>query len=207
MDIEKAIARIFSAIFHPLIMPCLSVLVLLSLNTYIAYALPGQARRLVLLIIFINTALAPMLVILFLKKAGVIQDVTLNERSERAYPMLVSSLFYLFTYYLFRQANLPGLFSFFVIASTLLVLKAFVITFYWKISIHMISMGGFTGFLIIVALVLRHDLDLLIVLTVVVSGLVGSSRIKLNAHTPSQVYAGYLMGVGVMVLLYAFLRY
>jgi hypothetical protein len=206
MKIENRIASLLSALLHPLILPTLGMIILFNLNTYLSYSIPGQAKKFILLIVFINSAIAPVLSILLLKKTGFIKDVMLDERSERMLPLLLSAIYFFITYYLLRKVALPSLLYFYIIGATVLVLLTLIITYRWKISIHMVSMGGFTGFLISIALLLHIDIDWLLILTFLASGLLGSARVNLNAHDLPQVFAGYVMGVGVMLILFLYLR-
>jgi hypothetical protein len=206
MKIENRIASLLSAVLHPLILPTLGMIILFNLNTYLSYSIPGQAKKFILLIVFINSAIAPVLSILLLKKTGFIKDVMLDERSERMLPLLLSAIYFFITYYLLRKVALPSLLYFYIIGATVLVLLTLIITYRWKISIHMVSMGGFTGFLISLALLLHIDIDWLLILTFLASGLLGTARVKLNAHDLPQVFAGYVMGVGVMLILFLYLR-
>ncbi len=206
MKTEAILARFFSVVLHPLIIPTIGIIILFRLNTYISFAVADQAKRFILIMVFINTAVAPALATVLLRRSGVIKNVLLDERGERLFPLLVSALFYILTYYLLKQITLPSLIYYFVIGATLLVLICLIITFRWKISIHMMSMGGMTGFLIATSLLLRTDITVLIMLAILLSGFVGASRIRLNAHTPMQVYAGYALGFVVMLVLYTYLR-
>ena len=206
MKAEVILSRFISVVLHPLIIPTLGIIILFRLNTYISFAVAEQAKRLILIMVFINTALAPALATVLLKRSGVIKNVLLDERDERLFPLLVSALFYILTYYLLKQITLPSLIYYFVLGATLLVLICLIITFRWKISIHMMSMGGMTGFLIAASLLLRTDVIVLIMFTILLSGFVGAARIRLNAHTPKQVYAGFALGLLVMLMLYAYLR-
>lgn len=206
MKVETFLARLFSVVFHPLFVPTLGMMLLFRMDTYIHFAVPGQAKRFIMVIIFINTALAPALAILLLKRTGLIRDLLLDDRSERLFPLLVSSLLFFLTYYLLRQVSLPSLIYYYMMGATLTVITSLLITFRWKISIHMMSMGGYTGFLIATALFLKLDISWLIALLFLVSGVVGASRLRLQAHTPLQVYAGYLCGIAVMLGLFFLLR-
>ncbi|MFO7998134.1 MAG: hypothetical protein R6U86_04050 [Bacteroidales bacterium] len=206
MKAETTLAHFFSVVFHPLVMPSLGILLLFQLDTNISFAVPPQAKRFILLMVFINTALAPALAIVFLKRTGLIGDLLLNERNERLFPLLLSSLLFFLTYYLMRQISLPALIYYYMMGATLMVLLCLVITFLWKISIHMMSLGGFSGFLIATSLFLRIDISWLILLVFLIAGLVGAARIKLDAHRPAQVYAGFLTGMGVMLGLYLLLQ-
>ncbi len=206
MKIELALARFFSVVFHPLFMPSLGLLLLFYLEAYISMSIPLQARRLLLLIVFVNTAIAPALAILLLKKTGLVDNVQLDKRSERMLPLLITALFFFLTFFLLKKVALPSLIYFYVLGATLLVLLCLIVTFRYKISIHSTSLGGFTGFLLTASWFLGVDWSGLIMAAFLLSGIVGASRIRLNAHTPMQVYSGYLMGLGVMLLLFIYLR-
>jgi membrane-associated phospholipid phosphatase len=141
-----------------------------------------------------------------LKRTGLIRDVLLNERSERLFPLLLSSLLFFLTYYLLRQVTLPSLIYYYMMGGTLLVILCLLITFRWKISLHMMGLGGYTGFLIATSMFLKIDISLVIGLSFLVGGLVGAARLRLGSHTPLQIYTGYLAGAGVMLALFLFLR-
>jgi membrane-associated phospholipid phosphatase len=55
-------------------------------------------------------------------------------------------------------------------------------------------MGGIVG--TIIGLILRYQIDAipLVMVLVVLSGTVGYARLALNAHTPLQVYVGFVLG-------------
>lgn len=204
MRIEERIALAFTTLFHPLLIPTLGIFILFQLNTYIAFSIAPEARRFIIAIVFINTAIAPVLSFLIMKKTGYIKDFSLSERSERILPLLVAAALFFITYYMLRQLPLPSLVYFYVISATLLLLLTMMVSFFWKISIHMVALGAFTGFLIITTLLLRTDINWLIILAFMASGLTGSSRLVLKVHTPAQVYAGFLMGISTMMALFVY---
>lgn len=206
MKIETRIASLLSALLHPLIIPTLGIIILFNLDTHLSYSIPSQAKKFIVLIIFINSAIAPLLSILLLKKTGAIKDVLLDNRAERMLPLLLSAVYFFITYYLLRKVALPSIIYFYIIGATILVLLTLIITLRWKISIHMTSIGGLTGFLISLALLLHININWLLILSFLASGLLGTARVKLNAHDLPQVFAGYAMGVGVMLILFLYLR-
>ena len=59
-------------------------------------------------------------------------------------------------------------------------------------------MGGATAFLLILNLRLGADFPSFIIVTLLLSGLVGSARLSLDEHSPSQIYIGYLLGFVTM---------
>jgi membrane-associated phospholipid phosphatase len=62
----------------------------------------------------------------------------------------------------------------------------------------MLGMGGIVG--TIIGLILRYQIDAvpLVISLILISGLVGYSRLRLNAHTPLQVYAGFVLGTMIL---------
>ncbi len=200
------IARVFSTLFHPLLMPTLGIFVLFQLNTYVGLSLTAEARRFIILIMFINTAVIPVVSVLILKRTGYIKDFLLDERGDRILPLLVASVMFFLTYYLLLQISLPSLIYFFIMGSTLLVLLSLMVSFLWKISLHMVAQGGITGSMIVTSLLLHIDISWMIAVIFLISGFTGASRIHLKAHSPAQVYAGYLLGVLVILLLFLYLK-
>jgi hypothetical protein len=203
---QKAGARLLSMILHPMILPSLAVFILFAFPSYISFSTPLQARRIIVALVFVNTCVAPFLLILLMKKLGVVSSIVLDNRIERIYPSLVTLFFYAFTFYLFWQAKLPSLLVYFVAGATAIVLLAFLVNFFWKISFHMMSMGGFTGFIISMSLILQFHIPHLIIAAVIASGLLGTSRIKLEAHDSAQVYTGWITGFLVMMITMLYIR-
>lgn len=200
-----AIARGISALFNPLIIPTLGIFILFQLNTYVSFSVTMEARRFIMVMVFVNTALAPVIAILVLKRLGYIKDLFLYDSRERILPLLFSAIMFFMTYYLLRQLTLPSLIYFYLMGASLLALLTLLISFVWKISIHMVSLGGLTGLLIVTSILLQVDVSRLIIAVFLVSGITAAARIHLRAHVPLQIYAGYLLGLGVMLLLFVYL--
>ena len=81
-----------------------------------------------------------------------------------------------------------------MLATLMAIYVALIITFFWKISMHMIGIGGLAGAMM--ALSFRFGLDLWLLFSVIIlaSGLLGVARLQLKAHSPSQVYVGFVLG-------------
>ncbi len=205
MRVADVWARAVSVVFHPLFIPTLGMFILFRLNSYVAHSLTVEARRFILLLVFVNTAIAPVLAVVLLKRFGHINDWLLQNRAERILPLMISSVMFLLTYYMLFRLPLPSLIYFYVMGGTLLVLMALLVSFFWKISIHTMSMGGLVGFLVVASILLSKDLSLLIVMALLASGLTASARIQLKAHTPAQVYAGFVAGFAGMWVLFLYL--
>ncbi len=206
MRVADGLARVFTTLLHPLLIPTLGLFILFRLNTHISFVLSPEIRRYILLLVFVNTAVIPILAVIILKRAGFIYDYLLRERTERMFPLMVAAVTFFLTYYFMRQLQLPTLIDFYMMGATLLVLVSLVVSFRWKISLHMVSLGGLTGFLIVTELLLQPDIRWLIIAAFLLSGFTAASRLHLRAQQPAQVYTGYLLGTLLMILLYLYLR-
>ena len=93
-----------------------------------------------------------------------------------------------------KQLPIPRMLNVMVLAASSTIFTAYFLSFKYKVSIHMIGIGGLVGVLFGLARVLNADLILLILAAVLISGLLGTARLTLSAHTPGQIYWGFLIG-------------
>ena len=191
-------SKIFSAVFHPVLIPVIGLFLIFNTGGHFSY-LPMEYKRTVYFIIFISTCVLPLSLIPLCLLTGLIKSVHMKERKERLFPILASAAFYSSGYFLLSKIpNVPTFIQSFMLATIVCLCLALGITFFWKISMHMIGIGGLTGAL--PALAFRFGSDIWIVFSAVllIAGLLGASRLYLKAHTPLQVHAGYILGTVVM---------
>ncbi len=197
---EKKFAMALSIIFQPIFVPLYSLFILFNADTYITYAIQPEIRWIMYSITVVNTILFPIGIFYYFLKAGLIETLHMHTAKERSLPFLTTILFHLSTFFLFSQLPITGLFSNLILGAMASVALAFVINLKWKVSIHMLGMGGIVG--TIIGLVLRYQVNAvtLIMGLVIISGLVGYARLRLNAHTPLQVYVGFVLGTAILTL-------
>ena len=199
---ELRIARIISYIFHPLIIPFYTFLILLNTSSYFSIMIPLKGKLLLSGIILLTTILLPLLTSFLLLRMKIIHSFFPEIREERIYLLLNVAIFYYLSYYLLKGTQVSMVFSYFMLGSTFLVICALIITFFHRISLHMIGTGALTGALL--GLSLGHILDVtgFIVLLILLTGLTGSARLKINSQRPSEIYSGFLVGITVMFILF-----
>jgi len=201
---EEKVAKIISILFQPLLIPTYTLLVLFNLNSYIAYMIPGEARQFLIWIVVLSTFVFPLIFILILYKNRLIKSVNMDAKEERILPLIITGIFYFLAYYIVRQTHLDLIFQLLFLGSAILIILSLIISIRWKISMHMIGVGGFVGALIGINQRIHADVTFYVILGVLVCGLVGFARLKLKAHTQSQVYAGLIVGFLGMLLLFFF---
>jgi len=199
---ENKFAKTISILFHPALIPSWFTLIMFSSNTYISLLIPLNLKYVLFTMIFITTALFPLLFVAMMARRKVIGDIYLKKREDRIYPFAITSLFYFLSYYLIRQLPLYDVFSMFLLGSTFIVFFSLLISFFWKISTHLLGIGGLLGGLSGIAIRLNLDFTAMIILGLIVSGLLGFARLKLNAHKPLEVYAGFLLGFFIMLTMF-----
>jgi len=201
---QKIIAKILSVIIHPLLMPALGVFIICNTVTYISI-LPGDIIRSVFLIIFISTFILPVALIPFFIYFRLIRNEQMDERRQRLAPLIITVFLFYLAYYLLARLNIPQIIKVFMLSATITVALTFLVTTFWKISAHMTGVGGISGVLMAIALRNNIDLQNFLIISFLVSGFLAYARLKLNAHSPEQVYAGYGMGfVTMMTVMYIY---
>jgi hypothetical protein len=152
-------------------------------------------------IVLLTTLLFPILIIFILYKRKIISSFFLSVREERIYPILCVAAFYYLTYYLLKGVLISGFFGYYMLGATLLAIFALLISFFHKVSLHMIGIGAFNGLFFGLMLGFGTDFLLLILFGLLLSGLLGFARLRTNAHKPAEIYSGFLLGFTTMTLL------
>jgi hypothetical protein len=164
--------------------------------------LPLQSKMLILGIVSINTLVFPLVFIILLYKTGIISSYNLDKREDRPYPLIASAVLFYITYFLLNKLNIPSVYLLFMLGGALSAVVALIITYYYKISVHMMAIGGLTGALTGISIRLTMDIHWIIVLALVLAGLTGTARLILQAHKPHQVYTGFVAGAAIMLLVF-----
>ena len=165
-----------------------------GLNTYISQTTPFAKQLFIVFWIFVNTALIPLIFTLFLRWRGVVESIQLHSREDRLIPFSFALMFYLTNYWLMQDVALPTLIHSIFLGSSIAVGMALVFTFFTKISIHMIGMGGITASVYGIAQIYHLPLMWMVIAGILASGAVGSARYILKSHNLKQIYLGWMIG-------------
>lgn len=190
----KTAAKIISTIFHPLLIPTIGLFIIFNTNSYVNYAVPKELKQAILLLTGISTFVIPFLISLMFLNKKFIQSLEMETPKERIFPYAFTIVFYIFTLFMLKKSPIPPIIFNFVIGATLSVILAFIINFKWKISAHMIGIGGLIGALIAVTLLLEIYILPYIIIGFIIAGMLGTSRLILKAHSPAQIYVGFVLG-------------
>ena len=193
----RKLSLFFSFLFHPLLIPVAGISILLFTGSWISF-IAFQSKKVILMLFTVGTVLLPLLMIPVFLFRRVITDIYIDERSERLIPYSLTAIFYIFTYIMLRRIPVYHFMYAFMLGCVISVCVLFFLNIRWKISAHMTGLGGLTAFIFITAIHLEVNLLFYLVLSIAASGITASARLSLKAHTPAEVYAGFMLGATIM---------
>ena len=191
------LAKIISILFQPLLMPIYGTIILLNTSSWMAYVVFPALRNALYIVIFCSTFLIPGLTFILLLRKKQINSLEMYTRNERILPYISTLLYYLAGWYLINKLPVPRVFSNIILGATIAIFIAFFINLRWKISIHMIGLGGTVGLLYAFATLFNLPLGIPIISLIIIAGITGTARLILDAHIPSQIYTGFIIGFSV----------
>jgi hypothetical protein len=188
------ISQFISVLFHPMFMPLYATVLLLNSGSYLGDILPSGLKQFLYAIVFVTTWLLPASITWLLWQKGWIDSPEMSDRSERHIPFLLTMICYSGGIYLLLQLPVSRLFALSLTGGALAVLMAFLVNLRWKISIHMIGIGGLMGLFFGYGAWFHLEVMTVLAFMAVAAGLVGTARLIRGAHSAAQVYAGFLSG-------------
>jgi hypothetical protein len=167
--------------------------------------LPNVLKIWFVSIVFLFTIAIPSISMYILFKFKAIESFEMNDRSERTIPLLVSCTSFMALLYVLKETNIPPVFLYLLYSATFSLLVGLLINLVYKISLHTLGWGALAATLISISLRMGFTLLIPIIVSVVISGLVGYARLKQNAHKQSEIYLGYVVGASVIIFIANFI--
>ncbi|MCP2026696.1 membrane-associated HD superfamily phosphohydrolase [Flavobacterium sp. HSC-32F16] len=198
----KKILPLFSYILHPIFISMYATLLYLYCKDDI---FTTQEKYFVLFQILVITIVVPVLFFMLLRSTGHVKSMMLPETSQRLIPLLLQCFLYIL---LVKRSivimRYPELHFFFLGALFTTILALVLSLFKIKASLHMAAISGFSIFAIGLNIHLQLHNPYWGALLILLSGIVASSRLEMNAHTPKELLIGLLIGV-IPQLLFLYL--
>ncbi|WP_299135450.1 hypothetical protein [uncultured Tenacibaculum sp.] len=192
--------KFISTILHPIVMPTIGILLYFIFSPI---NLSSQQQLTILSIVFISTYIVPLLLLVFLKVIGYIKSYQVFSIKERKVPLFFMIALLFFLAELFQKLNIVKDLSYLFYGIVLgLTITYFLFFTRLKSSLHLLSMGGAVGYFLIFQEI--HGINILpiIIIFIILSGLLATSRLYLKAHTPKEVYTGFFLGFTSQFIVY-----
>lgn len=198
------LAKIVSAVFHPVFMPLYGLIIIFSAPT-ILYYIPFGVKKILFTIIILNNVILPLSMLPYFRYRNIISSWSVENRKERIVPLITTSFFYSVTLYIIYRFHIPVFIKAFTISSVFLAIGITLISLKYKISIHSAGAGSLTALVLSLSFEMQTLLLWFLIPVILFSGLVMTARLWLKAHSQDEVYAGFLLGffiTGMFLLLF-----
>lgn len=185
--------KFISYVLHPLLFSFMGSFLYLYLTPK---HIVKEQEYIILFVVFVSTYIIPVLLLALLKKVKLIEDYHLKTINERKFPIL----FFIMLSFLIGRAMIGiGIvdllaFSFFGVAFAL-SFTYLLFNINIKTSLHTLGIGGIIGFVMVMSYEYQLNFNALLAGLFILAGLIGLSRLALNAHRPKEVYIGFILGI------------
>ena len=185
--------KVISYVLHPLLFAFMGSFIYLYLTPK---HVVKEQEYIILFVVFVSTYIIPIILLALLKKVKLIDDYHLRSINERKFPVL----FFIMLSFLIGRAliaiHIVDLlaFSFFGVAFAL-SFTYLLFNIKIKTSLHTLGIGGIIGFVMVMSYEYQLNFNAFLAGLFVIAGLIGISRLALNAHSPKEVYIGYVLGI------------
>ncbi|TAN15118.1 MAG: hypothetical protein EPN37_10500 [Chitinophagaceae bacterium] len=199
----KGVSHVLSVIFHPLFIPLYGTWLVIYTHSFLFAGFYGKKLFSVYASVFANMILLTGVTVFLLKQVHFIQSIRMQTQKDRVIPYIATMTFYFWAFLVFKhQTAIPSLLTAFVLGSFLAVVIAFISNLVWKISMHALGMGGLVGLMFCFFSDPYYDITMLLIIIILLSGMVCTSRLILGEHSLREIYLGFIFGVIAQLLAF-----
>lgn len=201
----RGFAYLFSFMFHPLFIPVIA-------TWFLAYIQPGyftgmdpKEKMLTIIRVALNTIFFPLVTVLLLKALGFIKSIFLESQRERIIPYIATNIFYFWMFLVLNhQPEIPTILTGYIFGIFIASSAGLIANIYFKVSMHALGIGSLCGLMLIIIFSgFTYPVFLIVMLTLIITGVVSTSRMIAGTHTPFEIYAGILIAILCQVISYS----
>ena len=181
-NIQK-IGIIISYLIHPMVISFVTFLYLIYYSNIMI-----EDKNYIFILCFTFSTISPTATFYFLKKNNLISDLDASKKEERLLPMAFGALFFLVGFVTLRMLNAQLLIQGIMFCGMINVILAWLITNYWKISIHAITLSSSITIFWIFGY--QNVFIVILILFILIIG-----RLLAQAHDLNQIMAGIFLGI------------
>ena len=181
-NIQKIGIKI-SYLIHPMVISFVTFLYLIYYSNILI-----EDKNLIFILSFTFSTISPIATFYFLKKNNLISDLDASKKEERLLPMAFGALFFLLGFVTLKMLNAQLLIQGIMFCGMINVILAWLITNYWKISIHAITLSSSITIFWIFGY--QNVFIVILILFILIIG-----RLLAQAHDLNQIMAGIFLGI------------
>lgn len=192
--------KFISTILHPIVMPTIGILFYFI---FTPTHLNRKQQLSLLAVVFVATYIIPLLLLILLKSIGYIKSFQVYTINERRIPIFfMMTLLFILGKFFYQNSSIRDLsYLFFGVVFGLGIIYLLFLAKI-KASLHLLSIGAATGFFLLFQQLQSIKTLPIVIVLIILSGLLASSRLYLKAHTTREVYIGFFIGICSPFLAY-----
>lgn len=199
----KKLSNVLSWVLHPFMLPLYLIVLLLTLTVFAYY--PSNVKFYLLWVVVLFAMVIPLLALAVLHSAGRISNFAVDERRERLIPLLVGAVCYVLCAIIIAKIPSAIFLRKFMIAAAMCEVMCLIVSYYWKISLHLTAMGAAVALLVVMNVAGVGNMMVPLMVAILCAGALASARLYLGCHNGTQVLAGFCGGFAVASLAVLFL--
>lgn len=203
--ILRVLANVISVVFHPVFMPTAVTLILHSLSPTSFLGVPDSLFNKWLGIVAFLTIFFPLFSTFLMVKLGFVTGFKMEDPKDRIIPLIATMIYYFWVNHVFYNIGVPLILHVLTLGIFWGVIVQFMVNIFFKLSMHTMAAGGVLGIMIILLFTNPVSMAIPFFAAVIAAGLIGTARLLLGAHSPVEVWAGYLLGLIVQLGAYWYL--
>jgi hypothetical protein len=202
----QSIANLLSYVLHPVFMPLLITFVMYKLAPASFAGYTQKQIGLWFASIGFTMVFFPLFTMLLLKGLGFLKSFKMESTKDRIVPLMATMIFYFWASHVFNNIPSPNLIKILLMGCFWGTIVLFMLNIFVKVSLHTSAAGGAVAMLLIMMPGNFTNMLLPLGMALVVSALIGKVRLLCKAHTPAEVWLGFITGIIVQLAAYAYMR-
>lgn len=186
------IAKFFSGLFSPFYAP-LWAFAGLFFFSYLCL-LPWSYKALIFVMVYCFTVFIPRVSINIFRRINKWTHWQLSHREHRHMPYILTLISYATCLVLMTHLRMAMFIRGIVMAALVAEIICVIVNVWWKVSTHMVGVGGLVGALVAFSNLFYFNPIWPICGLLLLSGILGTSRMILRQHSLAQVIVGFAIG-------------
>jgi len=197
----RALAHVFSYLFHPLFIPTYVVYFLLFIHPLVAagYSYEMKFFRMVL-VVFCTLFIPAFAVFIMWRLQLVVTSMQLKTQKERLIPYVIAMIMYFWVWYVFKNKDSPAEVQLFLLGAFLSLCAAWLLNIPMRVSMHTTAVGSTLAFFMLLAFKDPAFNGVYLSIVIFITGLVCTARLMVSHHTNKEIYAGLFAGIACQLI-------
>lgn len=195
-------SKFISYVFHPVFIPLIILFTLFNFTSTLVISSSNNicVKSVYILFILVYTIL-PILTSLILFKLKIIRTFEMYDNKERLVPLMTNTIYIILGGLVSSSClNILPFVKLIFLSYFLITICALVISFFWKISLHMLAVGNMLAVFVSSNFLIEPNL-ILVFISLVFTLIIAFSRFNEGAHTIPQLILGVVIGFCTQILV------